>query len=395
MFLKANRGWFVLCYIPLGGEFVSQPLHLKETRDNERKAKRIREELEDALRAGKLESEFAKRFPNSKALARLGLKPSLEPTLGQFARTWLEEKSALRDATRYDYESLLRAHLLPHPLAAMRIAAINDGDINRFIRSLKEKETRSGTPLSKRRINMVIARLRSIFGTACWPRKLIAEDPMLHIENLREKKHRADPFDLDETRRIIAAAEGWERAFVTTLLYTGMRPGEALALHWDAIDWDHGLILVRQTVNRRYGFDLPKTPASERDAEMIAPVRSALHDQRARSQLKGDLVFPSEAGTAIDLANFRARNWPRILRRAGVRPRTVYQCRHTFARLAIEHGDTPQHLAAQLGHGSVEMVFRVYSKWMTKPASRLEALEKAITHPSPKIGGETAATHGK
>jgi integrase len=120
-----------------------------------------------------------------------------------------------------------------------------------------------------------------------------------------------------------------------------MRPGEALALHWDAIDWDHGLILVRQTVSRRYGFGLPKTPGSERDVEMIAPVREALQQQRARSQLKGDLVFPFEAGTAIDLANFRARNWQRILRRAKVRARTVYQCRRTFARLAIEHGDTP------------------------------------------------------
>jgi integrase len=181
---------------------------------------------------------------------------------------------------------------------------------------------------------------------------------------------------------------------VTTLLYSGIRPGEALALHWDAIDWDHGLILVRWTESRRYGRGLPKTVGSERDVEMIAPVRSALRDQRARSQLKGDLVFPSETGTAIDLANFRARNWTRILTRAKVRPRTIYQCRHTFARLAIEQGDTPQHVAAQLGHTSVEMVFRVYSRWMTRPASRLEALEKAITHPSPKTGGETAASHG-
>jgi integrase len=169
---------------------------------------------------------------------------------------------------------------------------------------------------------------------------------------------------------------------------------ESLHLKDTRDNQDHGLILVRQTVSRRYGFGPPKTRGSERDVEMIAPVRIALRDQRARSQVKGDLVFPSEAGTAIDLANVRARNWPRILVRAKVRPRTVYQCRHTFARLAVEHGDTPQHIAAQLGHTSVEMVFRVYSKWMTRPASRLEALEKPITHPSPKFGGETAGSHG-
>jgi integrase len=85
---------------------------------------------------------------------------------------------------------------------------------------------------------------------------------------------------------------------------------------------------------------LPKTANSERDVEIIGPVRNALQEQRVRSQLKGDLVFPTTNGIPIDLDNFRARRWPRILRRAGVKPRTIYQCRHTFARLAIEKGDS-------------------------------------------------------
>ena len=344
MFVKSNRGWLLIGHIPLRGGHVSEYLGLRDTRDNRREANHIRRQLEDALRAGKLEAEFALRFPESKQLARLGLRSS-EPTLGEFALAWLGEKVKLTASSRYDYESLLNVHLLPHPLAGMQLGAIHDGDVSRFVGTLRQKQTRSQTVLSERRINMVIARLRSIFATA-YRRKLIANDPMPHVENLREKKHDADPFDLDEAKRIIGAAEGWERGFVTILLYTGMRPGEALALGWEMIDWDHGLILVRRTVSRRYGFGLPKTGGSERDVEMIAPVREALQEQRARSQLKGDLVFPSDAGTAIDLANFRARNWPRILRRAKVRPRTAYHCRHTFARLAIEHGDTPQHVAA-------------------------------------------------
>lgn len=394
MFVKANRGWLMLAHIPLGGTHVGEYLGYRDTRDNRRKAKHIKRDLEKALRNGTLESEFASRFPDSKNLALLGPKPTTEPTLGEFARSWLGEKVKLTESTRYDYDSLLKVHILPHPLAATPLSTINDGDINRLIASLREKQTRSKTAISERRVNMAIARLRSIFATA-YRRRLIADNPMRHVDNLREKRHDADPFDLDEARRIVEAAKGWERAFLTVLLYTGMRPGEALALFWDAIDWDHGLILVRQTVSRRYGFGLPKTRGSERDVEMIAPVRSALREQRERSQLKGNLVFPSEAGTAIDLANFRARNWPRILTRAKVRPRTIYQCRHTFARLAIEHGDTPQHVAAQLGHTSVEMVFRVYSKWMTRPASRLAALEQAITHASPKTGGKKAGSRGK
>ena len=132
-------------------------------------------------------------------------------------------------------------------------------------------------------------------------------------------------------------------------------------------------------MHRRYGFGLPKTPGSERDVEMSSVVRAELQEQRARSQLRGGLVFPSEAGTAIDLSNFRARKWPRILRAAKVRPRVVYQCRHTFARLALEQGDTPQHVAAMLGHTTLEMLFRVYSRWMSRPeSSALARLDAAI-----------------
>src|SRR5262249_52454540 len=85
-------------------------------------------------------------------------------------------------------------------------------------------------------------------------------------------------------------------------------------------------------------------------------------EQRARSGF-GELVFPDARGGLFDLANFRHRNWPRILRRAGVRPRPLYQCRHTFARLLLERGESPQWIARALGHASVQMVFQVYGRW--------------------------------
>ena len=171
-----------------------------------------------------------------------------------------------------------------------------------------------------------------------------------------------------------------------------------LALRWDKVDWAHNLIRVRDNVHAHGRIGLPKTEGSERDVEMIGRVRQLLQEQRSRSQLKGDLVFPSENGTPLDLDNFRARNWARIQRRAGMRPRPIYQCRHTFARLAIEHGDTPQHIAAQLGHSTVRMIFEVYGRWLNRPASpAMQALDRAVsvTHPSPIFGGESAGSEGK
>jgi integrase len=300
-------------------------------------------------------------------------------TLGEFASAWLEERTPyLTEAVQYDYRLLLNTHVLGHGIAKRPIADVQDGDVSLFIKDISERRTRRGNLLSARRVNMVIARLRTIFATA-HRRKLMAVDPMPHVKNLREAKPDVDPFDLDESLRLIEAAHYWERTLLSVLIFTGMRPNEALALSWDCIDFEHGLIRIRRTVHRRFGFGLPKTPGSERDVEMSGIVRDELQRQRARSQLRGELVFPSVAGTAVDLANFRARNWPRILREAKVRPRVVYQCRHTFARLALEHGDTPQHVAAMLGHTTLEMLFRVYSRWMSRPeSSALARLDAAI-----------------
>ena len=349
----------------------------REKGGNKTEARALYMRRKTEIRAGMWTAPGDRGMPQSAAGG--GATAGASTTLGDFALAWLKERAPhLTPAVREDYERLLRFHVFDLPLARRRLAEIHDGDISRLIHDLSAKTTRGHKPLSPRRINMVVARLRTIFATAR-RRKLVTDDPMQYVANLREPKSEVDPFDLGEALRIIDAARGWERSFLSLLLFTGLRPNEALALAWDAIDFEHGLILVRRTVHRRYGFGLPKTRGSERGVEMSATVRAALTEQRARSQLRGDLVFPSESGTAIDLANFRRRNWPCILRAAKVRPRVIYQCRHTFARLALEQGDTPQHIAAMLGHSTLEMLFRIYGRWMGRPeSSALAKLDAAI-----------------
>jgi hypothetical protein len=80
------------------------------------------------------------------------------------------------------------------------------------------------------------------------------------------------------------------------------RSGPSQSVGWS---FEHGLIRAYVAAfNRRFGYGLPKTPGSERDVEMSGMVRRELNEQRARSQLRGELVFRSVAGTPIDLQNF-------------------------------------------------------------------------------------------
>jgi Arm domain-containing DNA-binding protein len=98
MFVKSNRGWLALAHIPYGHAHFDEYLGLKDTRDNRREAERIKRGLEAAMLAGSFETEFARRFPDSKNLARFDLAP-VESTLADFAVAWLEEQTHLTAAS--------------------------------------------------------------------------------------------------------------------------------------------------------------------------------------------------------------------------------------------------------------------------------------------------------
>ena len=93
-------------------------------------------------------------------------------------------------------------------------------------------------------------------------------------------------------------------------------------------------------------------------------VEHGLREQRAASQLRSTYIFPSHTGRPLNITNVRERVWKPALRRAGLRDRTMYQARHTFATLTLELGESPGWVAKQLGHTNAEMVYRRYHRFI-------------------------------
>ena len=374
--LESNRGRLLIGF-RYRGERCREYLDLDDNRENRRAAARIIKEIEGELAGGKF--DYGTRFPESSRLEHFGLTPQrvpapaqeaqkpATPTLGEFAQSWLEERRrTITMATAYDYDRLINALLLPTSLAQKSINEIDDGDINRFLGELMKRKGLNGQLIGPRRINMMIARLRTIFSIAK-RRKLIPEDPMIYIKNLREPKGDVDPFTLDEAERLIDTATGQDRTLIAVLILCGLRPNEALALRWEDIDFDREQILIRRSIHRFSGIGLPKNASSEREVDMLPNVIDEMQEQRARTQLRGDLVFLNEDGGPVDLTNFRERNWKRILVKASLRHRNVYQCRHTFAALQLSRGENPQYVAHQMGHTNLEMIIRHYARWSRRP----------------------------
>jgi hypothetical protein len=83
---------------------------------------------------------------------------------------------------------------------------------------------------------------------------------------------------------------------------------------------------------------------------MLSVVEQALRAHRAASDRESPWVFRNRDGGPLDLTNLRERVWRPALRRGGLRARTLYQTRATFATLMLELGESPGWVAQQLGH---------------------------------------------
>jgi integrase len=115
---------------------------------------------------------------------------------------------------------------------------------------------------------------------------------------------------VEQARALLAAAAGNRfEALFELALKTGMRRGELLALRWEDVDLDKGILQVRGTLRRtREGltFGVPKTAASRRQVVLSPSLVAALWRHRARQEEErqgvGDpwlnlgLVFPNMLG---------------------------------------------------------------------------------------------------
>jgi integrase len=141
-----------------------------------------------------------------------------------------------------------------------------------------------------------------------------------------------------------------EQLLVRLALFSGMRPGEILALQWKHVADDHVNVVHRLY---RGKLDRPKSERSQRTVALSSTTRALI--QRWRQQTSADpdaWVFPS-ARTTTPLG--RDNTWRRLLapklKTIGLDWATFQIMRRTHASLCRQAGIDPKLVADQLGHG--------------------------------------------
>ncbi len=330
--------------------------------------KRFLRQIDGEIAAGTF--DYEKYFPHGPKRHVFAPPPRLPastiPTFADHVRRWIETRRPwLAAGTHYDYRCIIVGHLISH-FGDQAVSEIEVEDVEAFVGALKRKNGTKDAGLSNRRVNMILQVLRLCLDPAV-RRGWLEENPARAVAKLKEDRADIDPFSLEQVKLFLAhlPSTRWKRYF-TVSFFSGLRPSEQIGLRWDSIDWVSSppQIVVRRGVTRRGGTGRPKTDSSYRDIPMLPMVERALREQRADSQLRSEWVFPNERGGHLDITNIRERIWKSTMRRAGLRARTLYQTRHTFATLALASGEDIGWVAKVLGHTTTEMVIRHYHKFI-------------------------------
>ncbi len=196
----------------------------------------------------------------------------------------------------------------------------------------------------------------------------ITTNPIDGLEPASHQAKRPDPLSLGEVDLILADLRKHYHPQVANYFevkfFTGLRTSESLALQWGSIDWRLRHLVVSEAIVLGEHKDRTKTN-STRTVQINSRALAALQAQKAHTFLAGTLVFtdPKTGERWVDDWTPREMYWRPALRRLGIRYRSPYETRHTYATMLLMSGVTPAYAARQLGH-SVEMFLRTYSKWI-------------------------------
>lgn len=221
---------------------------------------------------------------------------------------------------------------------------------------------------------------------------LITANPIDGLESASHQRKQPDPFSMQEVEDILAGLEAQYGPQITNYFgvkfFTGLRTSESLALRWESVDWRLGHVMVSDAIVLGEHKDNTKTNVA-RVVQLNSRALEYLRAQKEHSFMlkSGGWVFPDPKTQErwVDDWTPREMYWRPILKRLGIRYRSPYETRHTYATMLLMAAVAPAYGARQLGH-SVEMFLRTYAKWMDGGQNTIEMgkLENLLGAPSAK-----------
>lgn len=333
-------------------------------------------------------------------------------TVGDAVAAWLEGKrSSVRPNTYESYELQTRYIVGPLLPAEARAATIRSGTGTKpnakplvllghvKVQELTTRQIRAWHQLISEEVSIYTANKAMMFLKAAL--QLAAEDhdfrPPAMPTGLQRQRDKARKAVLtpDQVATVLAAARDDldKGLYVAFPFLAGTRPSEQLAIRWEDVDFEIGVIHIRRVQLKDGSIsEVTKTAAGLRAIPMSPMLQEALLAWRVRCPRKDgvlDRVFPSigkrrawpqprECGGGVLLYNnFRARIWGPFLKKIGLPAVTPHSARHSFISTLQAQGVEVGLVAKLAGHKNAVVTLSHYTHAMRGGEDAVRMLDNA------------------
>lgn len=294
-------------------------------------------------------------------------KAPCKMTVAQWLDIWVAEYlNSVKPLTKHNYNKQVQKHFKP-ALGAVRLDALDTHTIQRFYNSL------IASGLSPKTVKNVHGILHCALqqAIAC---DYLSRNPADACKLPKVTKPEIKPLEPVEIARLLKEAEqdDYCNLFIVAM-FTGMRQGELLGLAWECVDFQTGIITVKQQLQCKDGNYFLETPKSGKNRTILpAPiVMDALRNQMERQQKEQEqagkmwdnqfnLVFTDALGKYL-VRRTVVKHFKKISQRAGISDDArFHDLRHSFAVSSLYAGDDIKTVQANLGHATAQFTLDVY-----------------------------------
>jgi integrase len=365
---KLNSSW-LLRYVDQAGKERRRQFPTKREAD----AERIR--IEGALSQGT-------HVPDGKTV-----RGAAESFLDHFEV--LYRKGKKQRSTYRAYEQHVRLHVLERNIAQIPLARLTPADCAEFA---EELEVDLSGPMALR----VFGTFKTILGYSR-RHQWILVDPTHGIKVERGDRPRVKIPSKSDLIALLAGAKKFDEqaraeknkkahAFVSSLLFAGLRMSEQRGLPRGNVDVDRRCVTVNQRADCWREIGRVKTKKSERTIPLPNRAIGAIKTWMSRQpRSEQDLLFPNGKGKVDFYQNVYRRLWLPVMLLAGLAKNTtkvdsqgrerveikpkfgMHALRHAAVSLWIEQGANPLQVQKWAGHSSVQFTLDVYGHLWNDP----------------------------
>ncbi len=316
------------------------------------------------------------------------VKPN-KVTLGEWLTQWLRDYASMNttDRTQESYASTVGRHLIPS-LGKVMLADLQPQHIKSYYAEKLSKGRADGKGGLSARSVVYHHRILSKALDYAVKMGVVVRNVAGLVQPPRVKRVRMNTLSTEEVTRFLEAAKETDYyVYFATLLYTGLRRGELLALRWRNLDLVKGMLTVVETAyklgNGDYIIKEPKTAQSRRTISLPLSLvelfkvyridQELLRIQLGVSLNVDDFVFIRPDGRPIN-PNAVTLAFRRIIKKAGLKDIRIHDLRHTHATLMLKAGVNPKVVSERLGHASISITLDIYSHVL--PGMQEAAAEK-------------------